>query len=282
MKQKKQSFCDTEYGTLKQVAVCKPVHLAIREVINETQKKYEKEGLDVELAMKQHEDFTKEMETHGIDVVHLEPKEHFPEQVFTRDIGFTLGQTIFVAEMAQKVRQGEEDHLKDWLKKTKVSYYNLLGDKIEGGDVIIDGQNIYIGVSDRTNERAIEHLQSLLPQYAVTSIPFPHKYLHLDCIFNVLSPSDAIIYPGAMNEFDEEMITSRYDCICVSSEEQFTLGTNVLSIGNKKVFSLPINKDVNKQLRERGYEVIEVDISEIIKSGGSFRCCTMPILRSQA
>ncbi|WP_368896749.1 arginine deiminase-related protein, partial [Priestia megaterium] len=27
------------------------------------------------------------------------------------------------------------------------------------------------------------------------------------------------------------------------------------------------------------YKVIEVDISEIIKSGGSFRCCTMPLER---
>jgi N-dimethylarginine dimethylaminohydrolase len=66
----------------------------------------------------------------------------------------------------------------------------------------------------------------------------------------------------------------------VSEEEQFTLGTNVLSIGNKKVLSLPVNKNVNKELRDRGFEVIEVDITEIIKSGGSFRCCTLPILRA--
>jgi N-dimethylarginine dimethylaminohydrolase len=53
----------------------------------------------------------------------------------------------------------------------------------------------------------------------------------------------------------------------------------VLCIGNKKILSLPINKQVNQNLRNRGFEVIEVDISEIIKSGGSFRCCTLPILR---
>ncbi|MER2113457.1 MAG: arginine deiminase family protein, partial [Solibacillus isronensis] len=62
-------------------------------------------------------------------------------------------------------------------------------------------------------------------------------------------------------------------------EEQFQLGTNVLSIGNKRILSLPVNINVNKQLRDRGFQVIEVDITEIIKSGGSFRCCTLPILR---
>jgi len=34
-------------------------------------------------------------------------------------------------------------------------------------------------------------------------------------------------------------------------------------------------------LRNHGFEVIEVDITEIIKSGGSFRCCTLPIERTE-
>lgn len=67
----------------------------------------------------------------------------------------------------------------------------------------------------------------------------------------------------------------------VTEEEQFQLGTNVLSIGNKRVLSLPVNGKVNKQLRNRGFQVIEVDITEIIKSGGSFRCCTLPITRER-
>ncbi|WP_407407226.1 dimethylarginine dimethylaminohydrolase family protein, partial [Peribacillus sp.] len=107
------------------------------------------------------------------------------------------------------------------------------------------------------------------------------KYLHLDCIFNILSPTEALVFPDALTKKELDFLGSRYNLIEVNGDEQFTLGTNVLSIGNKKLFSLPCNKKVNKQLRERGYEVIEVDISEIIKSGGSFRCCTMPLLRSK-
>ena len=58
------------------------------------------------------------------------------------------------------------------------------------------------------------------------------------------------------------------------------MGTNVLSIGENRVFSLPTNHGVNEQLRQHGYQVLEVDFSEIIKSGGSFRCCSMPLLRN--
>jgi N-dimethylarginine dimethylaminohydrolase len=89
----------------------------------------------------------------------------------------------------------------------------------------------------------------------------------------------ALIYPNALTKKDIDLFASRYDLIEVSEKEQFQLGTNVLSIGNKRVLSLPVNENVNKQLRTRGFQVIEVDITEIIKSGGSFRCCTLPILR---
>lgn len=74
----------------------------------------------------------------------------------------------------------------------------------------------------------------------------------------------------------------RYEMIEITDDEQFQLGTNVLSIGNKTVISLPVNRHVNQELRKRGYTVIEIDLSEIIKSGGSFRCCTLPIERTSA
>ncbi|MEB1809334.1 MAG: dimethylarginine dimethylaminohydrolase family protein [Bacillaceae bacterium] len=279
--QKYKSFAMSEYDVLKKVILCEPQNMKIREVINDTQKHFKDEGIHIERSLQQHKQFVQTLLSHGIDVVLLSPFEKFPEQVFTRDIGFTLGQTIFVAEMAHDVRKGEEDVLKEWLKNEKISYFNLIGDEIEGGDVIIDQSTIYVGLSNRTNQYAIDHLQSILPQFEVVTVPFTEKYLHLDCVFNVISPKEALYFPGAFEQKEIDILSQRYDLIEVSEEEQFTLGTNVLSIGNKQIISLPVNKNVNQQLRERGFEVIEVDITEIIKSGGSFRCCTLPLLREQ-
>jgi N-dimethylarginine dimethylaminohydrolase len=274
-----KTFCANEYDPLKRVILCQPQYMTIREVINETQKEFKDEGIHIKRALEQHREFVRTLEANGIEVVLLPYHKKFPEQVFTRDIGFTLGQTIFVAKMAHDVRIGEEDVLKQWLEDEEMSYFNLAEDRIEGGDVIIDGETIYVGLSNRTHQEAVEHLQGLLIQYDVKPIPFKEKYLHLDCVFNVISPDTALIYRPALTEEDIDLFSSRYELIEVSEDEQFTLGTNVLSIGNKKILSLPINKQVNQNLRKRGFEVIEVDISEIIKSGGSFRCCTLPILR---
>ncbi|SOC38301.1 dimethylarginine dimethylaminohydrolase family protein [Ureibacillus acetophenoni] len=274
-----KTFCKSEYDVLKRVILCQPQYMNIRDVINETQKHFENEGIHIERALEQHDVLVRTLKENDVEVILLPYHKKYPEQVFTRDIGFTLGQTIFVAEMATDVRFGEQNVLKQWLEDEEISYYNLIGERIEGGDVMIDQNTIYVGLSDRTNEEAAAQLKRLLVQYEVIPIDFKEKYLHLDCVFNVVSPEVALIYPNALTQKDIDYFASRYELIEVSEEEQFQLGTNVLNIGNKRVLSLPINENVNKQLRDRGFQVIEVDITEIIKSGGSFRCCTLPILR---
>lgn len=272
--------CFSEYDNLARVLVCQPDFMRISQVINETQRHFAAENIDVDLAVVQHQNFVRTLQENGAEVMMLQPFEKYPEQVFTRDIGFTLGQTVFVSEMGQDIRQGEEEVLKQWLEVQGYPMHSLKGHRIEGGDVIIDRNTIFVGVSDRTCKRAIEQLQKLLPAFQVIPLPINEKYLHLDCVFNILSETEALIFSDAFKDQELRILRKKYDLIEVTEEEQFTMGTNVLSIGNKKIISLPVNHDVNSQMRSRGYEVLEVDITEIIKSGGSFRCCTLPILRT--
>jgi len=272
-------LCDTEYGILEKVIVCQPKYMEIAEVINEVQEEYADENINRLKAMEQHRAFTDALVQHGVSVYMLPPGKTKPEQVFTRDIGFTIGNRLFISEMASEIRQGEETVLRKWLFDNGLPSQKLSNHEIEGGDVIIDGQKVFVGISSRTSEEAVDRLKELLSDYDVYPIPFNEKYLHLDCVFNILSPTEALIFPEALDESTIQLLQEMYNTIEVNEEEQFTMGTNVLSIGHKRVFSLPMNVKVNQQLRESGYSVIEVDFSEIIKSGGSFRCCTLPIKR---
>lgn len=270
--------CNTEYDTLLRVILCQPKFMAIDEVINDVQKQYEDENINVELAMKQHEEFEELLKKHGVEVIKLPSSAQFPEQVFTRDIGFTVGDDIFVAEMASDIRRGEEEALEEWLDDEDIAFQTTTN-RVEGGDVIVDRGTLYVGISSRTSIEAAEKLKDDLPDYTIIPVPFDQKYLHLDCVFNILSPEVGLVFPQAFDSRTVDMLSATYKLIEVSEEEQFTMGTNVLSIGHKKVFSLPQNKQVNEQIRTHGFEVIEVDFSEIIKSGGSFRCCSMPVNR---
>jgi N-dimethylarginine dimethylaminohydrolase len=273
--------CNSEYERLEKVLVCPPTFMSISEIINETQKHYAEDNIDESVASKQHRNFVAKMKEEGIEVFSLEALEQFPEQVFTRDIGFTLGDKVFVSNMGSDVRHGEEQLFKNWLNEQGAFYLSLTDNTIEGGDVIIDRDVIFVGISGRTSSEGLHKITEALPGLTVQEIPIDKSYLHLDCIFNVLSPTEALIFPPALRKEELDYLATRYELIEVTKEEQFTMGTNVLSIGNKKVISLPCNKKVNRDMRDRGYEVIEVDISEIIKSGGSFRCCTLPVKRSK-
>lgn len=279
-KESPSARCRSEYDPLQRVLLCPPKFMEIKEVINAVQKRYQDENIDKEKAVSQHNAFLKALQQQGVTTELLSPSQEYPEQVFTRDIGFTLGDHVFISEMAADIRQGEETELQKWLARQGIASERLEGHRVEGGDVMIDGSHLYVGISSRTSADTIEHFRKALPHLEVIPVSFNEKYLHLDCVFNILSPTEALIFPEALDDETVKMLGERYELIPVSAEEQFRLGTNVLSIGNRRVFSQPQNTSVNEQLRKRGFEVLEVDFSEIIKSGGAFRCCTMPIERS--
>ncbi|MDA7026177.1 dimethylarginine dimethylaminohydrolase family protein [Bacillus sp. CLL-7-23] len=281
VKKNDRAGCNSEYDRLKIVALCRPEYMEIAEVINETQKYFYHDNINKTLAVKQHETLIKELKNQGVEVVLLPSESQFPEQVFTRDIGFVIGETIFTAQLSARVRQGEENVLQRWLEKENLSYQPFnKGYCIEGGDILIDQNTVYAGISSRTTFSAVQQLKRQLTSYEVIPVPFEESFLHLDCIFNILSEDEALIYPKALGENEYKRLKERYNLIEITDDEQFTLGTNILSLGNQTVISLPHNKQLNKQLQKRGYTVIEIDLSEIIKSGGSFRCCTMPLQRS--
>lgn len=278
-KETPSAWCRSEYDPLQLVLLCPPHYMEIKEVINDVQKKYLKENINVDKALQQHEQFVKALKENGVETALIDPAEQFPEQVFTRDIGFTVDDTVFIGEMASDIRQGEEVELQKWLQSQQILSEQLGSHRVEGGDVIIDQDTIYVGISSRTSRHAIQALRKKMPDFEIVPIAFDEKYLHLDCVFNILSPTEALIYPEALKPETVAMLAERYTLIRVDAKEQFALGTNVLSIGNRRVFSQPQNKNVNQQLKLHGFNVIEVDFSEIIKSGGAFRCCTMPLIR---
>ncbi|WP_342526280.1 dimethylarginine dimethylaminohydrolase family protein [Chryseomicrobium sp. FSL W7-1435] len=272
--------CSTEYDKLTQVIVCEPTYMKIEEVINTVQKRYAKDNIDVERALAQHKAFTNALNDNGMEVVSLNARPEFPEQVFTRDIGFTIGTRVFISEMASPIRQGEEKILREWVGSNGIPYQKMTAGSIEGGDVVVDGNKVFVGVSHRTNHEAIDFLEKQLPANEIIRVPFDASCLHLDCVFTILSPTHALVYPEALSKDTLRMLGEHYTLMEVEKDEQFAMGTNVLAIGNNKIISLPQNTSVNKILRENNFEVIEIDLSEIIKSGGSFRCCTMPLTRS--
>lgn len=269
-----------EYDNLQSVVVVPPKYMKITDVINTTQRHYFTENINSEIALKQHEQFTHALTSENIDVIHLEPVKDLNEQVFTRDIGFAIGNNFFVANLKKAIRKQEELVLEDWLHKNNIPYHSIPVESVEGGDVLVDNGKIWIGLSNRTSLQAIHYLQNQLPTFEVNTVTIHKEILHLDCTLNFISEDIALVFKPGVDDESYLKLKKHFQLIEVTEDEQFHLGPNMLAIGNKKIITLPSNKRLNKILESLGYDMIEVDFSEIIKSGGSFRCCTLPLLRS--
>jgi N-dimethylarginine dimethylaminohydrolase len=270
----------SEYDILRQVIVCEPRFMAIRQVINRIQEAFAEENIDTQLACAQFARFTNKLVQAGIQVIRLAPDRRFPEQVFTRDIGFVIGDRLFISSPEAHIRHNEIEILIQWLQRENIPYIRVPHHPIEGGDVIVDRDKVWVGLSGRTTEAAASSIKAHLPaSLRLIPVEIDDRYLHLDCLFQPVSHNEALVYPKGIAPEALNLIKKHYDCITITDEEQFHLGTNIFSIGGKRVFSLPQNQRINAELEARGYQVMPVDLSEIIKSGGSFRCITLPLCR---
>lgn len=279
----------SETGRLRSVIIGYPdnFHQAPPAIINETQKQYyfgpdcpTRERVVAELG-----GFQKALARHGIEVLQPEPLDGVPDQLMTRDIGVVIGDTFVVTQMARASRKAEWLGLLPILDRLGSQRVIKVPDNVvlEGGDVIVDNGRIFVGLSQRTGPDGVAYLASQFPQFEVIPVPLKkladgENVLHLDCSFVPVGQHSALIYADGLAEMPAA-IAENYDLIVVTKTEQAILATNVLSISPTQVIARPQACRVNAEMRQRGLEVIELPFDDPPKTGGSFRCCSLPLWR---
>ncbi|HSH05865.1 MAG TPA: arginine deiminase family protein [Anaerolineae bacterium] len=277
-----------ETGQLQSVIIGYPDNFTLdnAEIINETQKYYyfSPERPTRERIKKQFAQLITCLQQAGVTVYQPEPIPGITDQLMTRDIGFVIGDTFVVSHMAYPSRQGEWRGIKYILDQIPADKKLDVPDDIfiEGGDIIVDRHYIFVGISQRTSLNGADYLQQHFPNYQV--IPLHLKQviededvLHLDCTFVPVGCEHALIYPQGFKTIPPELRT--YKWIEVTKAEQQRLSTNVLSIGPDTVISQLQATRINNQLRAIGLNVIEIDYTDPPKTGGSFRCSSLPLHR---
>ena len=98
--------------------------------------------------------------------------------------------------------------------------------------------------------------------------------------FNLVDDHLAVSYrQGLPEEFRELLVKRNIEIIDVPEEAIYLHGCNLQALGEHRVMSLKQNEYVNEKLAAKGMEVIELDITEILKAGGGPHCMTFPLLR---
>lgn len=279
----------SETGRLRAVVIGYPDNFlkVPPEIINETQKQYyfSDDRPTRERVMAELGGLKQTLLCHGVEVFQPEPLDGVPDQLMTRDIGVVIGDTFVVTQMARDSRRDEWLGLLPLLDRLRTQRIIKVPDDVvlEGGDVVVDDGRIFVGLSQRTGPDGAAYLASRFPHFEVIPVPLKQiadgeNVLHLDCSFVPVGRHSALIYPDGLAEVPPALAEA-YDWIEVTRAEQQILATNVLSLSPRQVIARPQASRVNAELRRRGLEVIELPFDDPPKTGGSFRCCSLPLWR---
>ena len=242
--------------------------------INKTEERYFAHGIDLRKLKSQHSKFIDLLKIHTTEDLHIIASDKScAEQVFVRDVAFKVDNKWCICNMSTKVRESETSKFKEFLKNCGQDFYQF-NSKIEGGDVIVWNQTIFVGIGSRTGLGAVEELTTLFKDYDIIPIKLNKDILHLDCAFGILNNEYAVIYPKAMDKKSYSLLSKIFNLIEITKEEQENLATNFLKIEDV-VFCEKGNRRVNSLIRKQGLKVVEVKFDEFHKLGGSFRCCVL-------
>jgi dimethylargininase len=227
--------------------------------------------IDLDVAGAQHHEYVKVLKTLGCNVIELPSEADLPDSVFVEDTAFILPEAAIITRPGADSRKPETESIIQALSPHIKLIHVREPATLDGGDVLMLGKKIYIGLSSRSNQEAIDQLNELLREYGytVTGVQM-HDCLHLKSAVTRVDDKTLLINKRWVDTHHFE----NFDWIEVDSAESFA--ANCLPIGKSIIFPTAFPK-TRAKLEERGYRIVAVDVSELAKAEGAVTCCSLII-----
>jgi N-dimethylarginine dimethylaminohydrolase len=212
---------------------------------------------------------------HAVDLV--EPVAGLPDMVYAANGGFMTDDIAIVARFRFAERAGESKAYAEWMASRGYRPVTTRHVNEGQGDLLLVGQMMLAGCGFRTDQRAHSEISSMLGMPVVSLELVDPRFYHLDTALAVLDDRTIAYYPPAFSPAAQRQLQVLFpDAIVVGSADAYVLGLNVVSDGLHVV--LPATATgFAKQLRDAGFEPVGVDLSELLKGGGSVKCCTLEV-----
>lgn len=139
---------------------------------------------------------------------------------------------------------------------------------------------VYGGYGHRTTAAAYDELAQMLQTPVVALELINPKFYHLDTCFVPLSTDSVMLCKEAFTEAGLSMIQQLFKKVYYIPEEEaedyFSLNVHAFEANGVKTAILQKGSTVTVDaLKQEGYNVVEIDTSEFMKSGGSVFCMKM-------
>ncbi len=221
----------------------------------------------------QHSSYERALETAGYEVVRLPDLPDHPDGVFVEDTALLLdGHAVILrpgaasrAPETASTAAGLADHFE---------LHRVTEGHVDGGDVLRIGKRLYVGVSSRTDATGIESLRAIAGPFGFEVVQAKlDGCLHLKTGATLagLDESGNSVLLYAVGSVDPSQF-SNVDPMPVDPGEP--AAANCLRVGSRLI--LPAgNPRTAERLRNRGFKLIEVDVSELQKAEAGVTCMSL-------
>jgi N-dimethylarginine dimethylaminohydrolase len=265
----------TRQPSLRRYAMTSPTFFAVEYAINPWMDTSAPVDVDRAIAQWQNLRDTYRRLGHTVDLV--EPVPGLPDMVYAANGGLIVNGTAIVARFKYPQRDGESLAYAEWMVRNghRPAYTRHVN---EGqGDFLVVGGMILAGTGFRTERHAHTEIAEIAQLPVVTLELVDPRFYHLDTALAVLDDTTIAYYPPAFTDRARAELQRLFpDAIVVGSTDAYVLGLNAVSDGRHVVHPAAAT-GFAEQLYHAGFEPIGVDLSELLKGGGSVKCCTLEV-----
>jgi N-dimethylarginine dimethylaminohydrolase len=219
---------------------------------------------------------------HRVDL--LQPVEGLPDMVFAANGATVVDGHVLQARFANPQRTAEaavhtawhHNHARSCAEDPVVPAVAV--NEAEG-DFAVLADRILAGYGFRTARAAHREVARLTGRPVLSLELVDPRFYHLDTALTVLDDETDHIayYPPAFSPASRELLAEQFpDALIADDQDAFVLGLNCVSDGSN-VFVPAGAAHLREALAEAGYRPTSIDLSELLKGGGSVKCCTQEI-----
>ncbi|MFF3687021.1 dimethylargininase [Streptomyces sp. NPDC002187] len=256
--------------------MCRPTHFDVVYSINPWMDP--KKPVDTQLAITQWEQLRQVYLGLGHTVDLIDPLPGLPDMVFAANGATVIDGRALVARFRDAERVEEAPAYRDWLRDHGFTSLHTAGFVNEGeGDYLFTGDLLLAGTGFRSDPRSHAEAQEYFERPVISLRLVDPRYYHLDTALAVLDERTIAYYPAAFSPGSRAVLQRLFpDAITATEADAAVFALNATSDGCNVV--LPHNATgLAEKLRNRGFNPIGVDLSELLKAGGSVKCCTLEL-----
>ena len=229
----------------------------------------EREPLDVARAAQEHAGYETLLTQLGATVRRLAPEPALPDAVFVEDTAIVLDEIAVITRPGATSRRPETASSAAALAAHRPLAQIQEPGTLDGGDVLVAGRRIYVGLSTRSNRAAIEQLAGVLAPFDYDVVPVEFTgCLHLKSAVTRVADGLVLLNPAWVRPG----VFAGCDAVAVDPAEP--QAANALALGGSVIHPLHFPR-TRARLDAAGLRVAPIAMAELAKAEAGVTCCSL-------